>query len=145
VQKAGVYHLVSVTAHFCTSLSVLEARGYLRGLTPQEFFFHAMAGHDSLIDTAVKMAGTGYIQRLVKALEDIAVGYDDTPWVILSNSCKAGMVRLYPVGGFLPGVLQVGLDDSSLDLQVKLDEKFSQLVEDRRLLRAVCLPSCRSQ
>jgi DNA-directed RNA polymerase II subunit RPB1 len=52
-----------------------KARGfiknsYLHGLTPQEFFFHAMAGCEGLIDTAVKTAETGYIQRrLVKALE----------------------------------------------------------------------------
>lgn len=50
---------------------------YLRGLSPQEFFFHAMAGREGLIDTAVKTAETGYIQRrLVKALEDIMVQYD---------------------------------------------------------------------
>ncbi|KAG9081047.1 DNA-directed RNA polymerase II subunit rpb1 [Ceratobasidium sp. 370] len=50
-----------------------------RGLTPQEFFFHAIAGREGLIDTAVKTAETGYIQRrLVKAMEDIAVCYDGT-------------------------------------------------------------------
>lgn len=58
-----------------------ESRGfvensYLRGLTPQEFFFHAMGGREGLIDTAVKTAETGYIQRrLVKALEDVMVRY----------------------------------------------------------------------
>ncbi|KAI0242607.1 DNA-directed RNA polymerase II core subunit rpo21 [Massospora cicadina] len=52
---------------------------YLRGLTPQEFFFHAMGGREGLIDTAVKTAETGYIQRrLVKALEDVMVNYDGT-------------------------------------------------------------------
>ena len=52
---------------------------YLRGLTPTEFFFHAMAGREGLIDTAVKTAETGYIQRrLVKAMEDIIVKYDGT-------------------------------------------------------------------
>ncbi|CEP25183.1 unnamed protein product [Cyberlindnera jadinii] len=52
---------------------------YLRGLTPQEFYFHAMGGREGLIDTAVKTAETGYIQRrLVKALEDIMVHYDGT-------------------------------------------------------------------
>jgi DNA-directed RNA polymerase II subunit RPB1 len=36
-----------------------------------------MAGHEGLIDTAVKTAETGYIQRrLVKPLEDIMVCYD---------------------------------------------------------------------
>lgn len=52
---------------------------YLRGLTPPEFFFHAMAGREGLIDTAVKTAETGYIQRrLVKALEEVCVKYDGT-------------------------------------------------------------------
>lgn len=61
-----------------------ESRGfvensYLRGLTPQEFWFHAMGGREGLIDTAVKTAETGYIQRrLVKAMEDLKVGYDGT-------------------------------------------------------------------
>ncbi|XP_077241839.1 DNA-directed RNA polymerase II subunit RPB1-like isoform X2 [Tasmannia lanceolata] len=61
-----------------------ESRGfvqnsYLSGLTPQEFFFHAMGGREGLIDTAVKTSETGYIQRrLVKAMEDIMVKYDGT-------------------------------------------------------------------
>jgi DNA-directed RNA polymerase II subunit RPB1 len=56
-----------------------ESRGfvensYLRGLTPQEFFFHAMGGREGLIDTAVKTSSTGYIQRrLVKAMEDLII------------------------------------------------------------------------
>ena len=59
-----------------------EARGFvessfIEGLTPQEFFFHAMSGREGLIDTAVKTADTGYIQRqLVKAMEDLVVQYD---------------------------------------------------------------------
>lgn len=70
--------------HFTKDDYSPEARGfvensYLRGLTPQEFFFHAMAGREGLIDTAVKTAETGYIQRrLVKALEDVMAKYDGT-------------------------------------------------------------------
>jgi DNA-directed RNA polymerase II subunit RPB1 len=70
--------------HFTKDDYSPEARGfvensYLRGLTPTEFFFHAMAGREGLIDTAVKTAETGYIQRrLVKALEDCTVKYDGT-------------------------------------------------------------------
>ncbi len=62
--------------HFTKDHFSPEARGhvensYLRGLTPQEFFFHAMAGREDLIDTAFKTAETGYIQRrLVKALKE---------------------------------------------------------------------------
>ncbi len=61
-----------------------EARGFIessfiRGLTPQEFFFHAMTGREGLIDTAVKTADTGYIQRqLIKGLEDLVVQHDGT-------------------------------------------------------------------
>src|SRR6266550_9605967 len=45
-----------------------------------------------------------------------------------------------PAGGFLPGVLQVGIDDSSLELQAKLDEEYNQLVQDRRTLRRFIFP-----
>ncbi|XP_022650291.1 DNA-directed RNA polymerase II subunit RPB1-like isoform X2 [Varroa destructor] len=61
-----------------------ESRGfvensYLAGLTPSEFFFHAMGGREGLIDTAVKTAETGYIQRrLIKAMESVMVCYDGT-------------------------------------------------------------------
>lgn len=46
-----------------------ESRGfvensYLAGLTPTEFFFHAMGGREGLIDTAVKTAETGKSRRL---------------------------------------------------------------------------------
>ncbi|GAX77905.1 hypothetical protein CEUSTIGMA_g5347.t1 [Chlamydomonas eustigma] len=61
-----------------------ESRGfvensYLKGLTPQELFFHAMGGREGLIDTAVKTSSSGYIQRrLVKAMEDLIIRYDGT-------------------------------------------------------------------
>eukprot|EP01029_Cantina_marsupialis_P023652 TRINITY_DN594_c0_g2_i2.p1 TRINITY_DN594_c0_g2~~TRINITY_DN594_c0_g2_i2.p1 ORF type:complete len:1325 (-),score=524.46 TRINITY_DN594_c0_g2_i2:175-4149(-) len=70
--------------HFCKDDLGPESRGfvensYLKGLTPQEFFFHMMGGREGLIDTAVKTADTGYIQRkLIKALEDCMVQYDGT-------------------------------------------------------------------
>jgi len=61
-----------------------EARGFvessfIRGLTPQEFFFHAMSGREGLIDTAVKTSETGYTQRqLIKAMEDLMINHDGT-------------------------------------------------------------------
>lgn len=49
---------------------------YGKGLTPAEFFFHSMGGREGLVDTAVKTASTGYIQRrMVKALEDMHSTY----------------------------------------------------------------------
>ena len=52
---------------------------FIRGLSPQEFFFHTMSGRQGLIDTAIKTADTGYISRkLIKSLEDLVVTYDGT-------------------------------------------------------------------
>lgn len=70
--------------HFTKDDKGLESRvfvenSYLHGLTPQEFFFHVMGGHECLIDTIVKTSEIGYIQcHLVKAMEDIIVKYDGT-------------------------------------------------------------------
>ncbi len=61
-----------------------ESRGFIRnsfidGINPKQFFFHLMSGRENIIDTAIKTADSGYLQRkLVKALEDIIVKYDDT-------------------------------------------------------------------
>jgi DNA-directed RNA polymerase II subunit RPB1 len=61
-----------------------EARGfikntYLSGLRGYEFFYNASAGREGLIDTAIKTASTGYIQRqLIKGLEDLSIRYDGT-------------------------------------------------------------------
>ena len=70
--------------HFVKDDYGAESKGfvensYLQGLTPVEFFFHAMGGREGLIDTAVKTAETGYIQRrLIKAMESVMVKYDGT-------------------------------------------------------------------
>ncbi|KAF8563861.1 hypothetical protein P879_06895 [Paragonimus westermani] len=70
--------------HFPRGSRTPEAKGFVgnsfySGLTPSEFFFHAMSGREGLTDTAVKTADTGYMQRrLVKFLEDLAVAYDNT-------------------------------------------------------------------
>merc|ERR1719192_149886 len=55
------------------------ANSFYSGLTPTEFFFHTMGGREGLVDTAVKTAETGYMQRrLVKSLEDLCMQYDMT-------------------------------------------------------------------
>ena len=51
----------------------------MKGLTPTEFYFHAMGGREGLIDTAVKTSETGYIQRkLIKGMEDARIASDYT-------------------------------------------------------------------
>ena len=63
--------------HFEIESKTPESRGFSKngywdGLEAPEFFFHTMAGREGLIDTAVKTADTGYMQRrLIKALEDV--------------------------------------------------------------------------
>lgn len=61
-----------------------DARGFIessfvKGLNPAEFFFHAMTGREGLIDTAVKTADSGYMQRqLIKTMEDLITYHDGT-------------------------------------------------------------------
>ena len=70
--------------HFKQYSKIPAAKGFVEnsffsGLTPTEFFFHTMAGREGLVDTAVKTAETGYMQRrLVKSLEDLSLQYDYT-------------------------------------------------------------------
>lgn len=59
-----------------------KARGFVYssfkdGLKPTEFFFHAMAGREGLVDTAVRTAQSGYMyRRLANALQDFYIAYD---------------------------------------------------------------------
>ncbi|OJK04708.1 hypothetical protein ASPACDRAFT_74279 [Aspergillus aculeatus ATCC 16872] len=50
---------------------------FLTGIKPQEYYFHAMAGREGLIDTAVKTSRSGYLQRcLIKGMEGLRAEYD---------------------------------------------------------------------
>lgn len=52
---------------------------FMDGLTPEEFWFHAKAGREGVINTAVKTRDSGYAQRkLVKRMEDLIVREDRT-------------------------------------------------------------------
>jgi DNA-directed RNA polymerase subunit A' len=52
---------------------------YKKGLSPLEFFFHAISGREGLVDTAVRTSQSGYMQRrLINALLDVYVEYDGT-------------------------------------------------------------------
>jgi DNA-directed RNA polymerase subunit A' len=61
-----------------------EAHGFVEnsyrgGLTPREFFFHAMGGREGLVDTAVRTSKSGYLQRrLINALSELESQYDGT-------------------------------------------------------------------
>ncbi|KYK64631.1 DNA-directed RNA polymerase III RPC1, partial [Toxoplasma gondii TgCatPRC2] len=70
--------------HFPLNCRDAKSRGFVAssfysGLQPDEFFFHTMSGREGLVDTAVKTAETGYMQRrLMKALEDLSIRYDNS-------------------------------------------------------------------
>ena len=70
--------------HFKKGDRGAPAHGFVRnsyksGLTPTEFFFHAIGGREGLVDTAVRTSQSGYLQRrMINALQDLKVGYDGT-------------------------------------------------------------------
>ena len=52
---------------------------YVNGVSPTELFAIAQSGREGLVDTAVKTATSGYLQRtLIKGLEDLVCTYDGT-------------------------------------------------------------------
>src|SRR5437867_4614172 len=81
IQKG--YHNRSLP-HFKTNDTNPDAKGFVKsnyreGLSPLEFFFHAMGGREGLVDTAVRTQQSGYMQRrLINALEHLRVEYDST-------------------------------------------------------------------
>lgn len=72
------------TSHFKRGELTPESRGFVRncfktGLTPTEYFFHSMGGREGLVDTAIRTARSGYLQRrLINALQDLIVHNDMT-------------------------------------------------------------------
>ena len=105
------------------------ARGFVEhsfidGLSPHEFFFHAMGGREGVIDTAVKTAETGYIQRkLIKSMEDLLVHNDNT----IRNSNNHIIQFLYGEDGMNPLYFEkcslptLKLDNKKLYYKYKFD------------------------
>ena len=104
-----------------------ESRGFitsnfLNGLNPQEFFFHAMSGREGVIDTAVKTASSGYLQRkLVKAMEDLKVVHD----LSVRNSNNDIVQFCYGYDGFDSVSLEIlkDIDFINIDI-VKLNKNY---------------------
>ena len=52
---------------------------FIKGLRPDEFFFGAITGRDSLMDTALRTPKSGYLyRRLANAIQDLRREYDGT-------------------------------------------------------------------
>lgn len=81
IQKG--YHNRALS-HFKPKDASPDAKGFVKsnyrdGLSPLEFFFHAMGGREGLVDTAVRTQQSGYMQRrLINALEHLKIEYDQT-------------------------------------------------------------------
>jgi DNA-directed RNA polymerase II subunit RPB1 len=101
-----------------------ESRGFvthcfMEGLTPQEFFFHAEGGREGVIDTAIKTAQSGYIQRkLVKKMEDLVKSYSDG---LVVNS-KNVVVQFNYQNNFDPArLVRVGDKMSFINIKTTVD------------------------
>nr|XP_032834584.1 DNA-directed RNA polymerase III subunit RPC1 isoform X1 [Petromyzon marinus] len=103
--------------HFDKHSKIPAAKGFVAnsfysGLSPTEFFFHTMGGREGLVDTAVKTAETGYMQRrLVKSLEDLCAQYD------LTVRSSTGDVVQFVYGGDNLDPASMEARDSPLDFQ----------------------------
>jgi DNA-directed RNA polymerase beta' subunit len=117
-----------------------ESRGFVEncfmdGLSPQEFFFHAMGGREGVIDTAIKTAETGYLQRkLVKAMEDYKVYTDFT----VRNATGNIIQFLYGEDGIesvkleRQNVRTLDMSDEHINAEYKFDvyETFETFMEE---------------
>jgi DNA-directed RNA polymerase subunit A' len=71
-------------SHFKKGELSAPSRGFVKnsfknGIDPHEFFFLAMTGRDSLMDTALRTPKSGYLyRRLANALQDLKIEYDYT-------------------------------------------------------------------
>lgn len=103
--------------HFAKHSKGAEAKGFVEnsfysGLTATEFFFHTIGGREGLVDTAVKTADTGYMQRrFTKALEDLCVQYDGSV-----RTAECGIVQLsYGDDGLDPIMMADGHNPVAFD------------------------------
>ena len=123
-----------------------EAHGFVEnsyrgGLTPEEFFFHAMGGREGLVDTAVRTSKSGYLQRrLINALSELEAQYDGT---VRDTS---GRIVQFEFGedGTSPVKMSSG-DDSSIDVDDitdrVVDAEFESADEKERFLGERELPT----
>ena len=64
---------------FAPDDSAFVASSFCDGLTRSEFWMHASAAREGMIQTAVKTADAGYLmRRMIKCFESVAVAYDGT-------------------------------------------------------------------
>lgn len=99
------------------------ASSFIGGMNPKEMFFHAMAGREGMISTAMGTAASGYVQRCcVKLNEDLKVAYDGTVRDANQN------IYQYAYGneGFDPSLVTYTSDKKVLPVNIeRLSNKLS--------------------
>jgi DNA-directed RNA polymerase III subunit RPC1 len=114
--------------HFPISSKEPDAKGFVAnsfytGLIATEFFFHTMAGREGLVDTAVKTADTGYLQRrMVKTLEDVSIEYDGTV-----RDSKKNIVQFSYGGDGLEPMLMESDESTPLDFARELKNIWNKM------------------
>ncbi|KAL9610065.1 MAG: hypothetical protein Q9167_005202 [Letrouitia subvulpina] len=106
---------------------------FLTGVRPQAYFFHAMAGREGLIDTAVKTSRSGYLQRcLIKGMEALKTSYDGS----VRDSDGSVVQFLYGEDGLdvtkqshITNFKFLAENHLSVVAQLNLREEFSKLKE----------------
>ena len=126
------------------------ARGFIessfvKGLTPHEFFFHAMSGREGLIDTAVKTADTGYMQRqLVKAMEDLTIQHDGSVRDAMGNivqfsygedGINCTKIESQPLNLGAMTNEQISKEFAIPDVSAEVQQEYiNNIIEDRKML-----------
>ncbi|TBT96718.1 subunit of DNA-directed RNA polymerase, partial [Hamiltosporidium magnivora] len=120
--------------HFTPMTLIPQSKGFVSssfftGLNPIEFFFHAVSGREGLVDTAVKTAETGYMQRrLMKALEDLSVQYDYS----VRNSCNEVVQFVYGDDCIDPCLVEE--ESSVVDLEKVYREVKGEIIREYSML-----------
>ena len=117
--------------HFKRNELGAKAKGFVHssyksGLDPIEFFFHAMGGREGLVDTAIRTAQSGYMQRrLVNALQDLQV----KPSGLVTDNQSNVVQRIFGDDGVDPAKSDFGIA-ANLDKlieEIKLEEKSKEV------------------
>ena len=117
--------------HFKRNELGAKAKGFVHssyksGLDPIEFFFHAMGGREGLVDTAIRTAQSGYMQRrLVNALQDLQV----KPSGLVTDNQSNVVQRIFGDDGVDPAKSDFGIA-ANLDKlieEIKLEEKSNEV------------------
>ncbi|MEX0568610.1 MAG: hypothetical protein Q6363_005545, partial [Candidatus Njordarchaeota archaeon] len=102
------------------------ASNFVEGLDAIEYFFHNASGRDSLVDTAIRTADSGYFyRRLVNALQDIRIEYDGSARTI------DGRIIQFRYGG---DCIHTGKSYHGrlTDIETLLEEIIMERARDRR-------------